>query len=164
MDDERWLRRAFELAEGAADEGDGPFGAVLVGPDDRKLLESNNTVDRFHERLGHAELNVLIDAGRRWSLKELAACTLYSSTEPCPMCSGATAWSVNRLVFGLSQRRMYELFAVGWEIPRFGTPWDSRSLFDTVVPPMAVIGPLLETEAVRAHEKWLARWTARKAD
>lgn len=157
MDDLRWLRHALRLAEGSVDAGDFPFGAVLVS-DDRVLLEGRETVATERERLGHAELNVLVEAGKRWPLTELSTFTLYSSTEPCPMCTGAVAWSVNRLVYGISQARMYELFPVEGESPRFARAWDCRRLLDHLAPPMEVLGPLLEEEAAVAHRKWMARW------
>ena len=153
-DDERWLRRAIELAEKSVDSGDQPFGAVLVGPDGTPWLESGQTVESRRERLGHAELNVLIEAGRRWTRAELAECTLYSSTEPCPMCTGAIAWSVNRLVYGLSQARMYELWPSDTP-PRFIEPWSCRTLLERLHVPMEVIGPMLEGDAGAAHGRWI---------
>ncbi len=156
--DERWLRRAIELAENSVKAGDQSFGAVLVGPDRIAWLESGQTVDTRNERLGHAELNVLLEAGRRWTLEELRGCTLYSSTEPCPMCTGAVAWSVSRLVYGLSQATMYELFTPEGIAPRFIEAWRCRTLLEHLHPPMEVVGPLLEAEAAVAHVRWLERW------
>jgi tRNA(adenine34) deaminase len=155
-DDERWLRRAIRLAERSVDSGDQPFGAVLVGPSGTPWLESGQTVESRGERLGHAELNVLIEAGRRWTLAELAECTLYSSTEPCPMCTGAIAWSVHRLVYGLSQARMYELSPAETP-PRFIEPWSCRTLLERLHPPMKVIGPMLEDAAGVAHTRAVER-------
>jgi tRNA(Arg) A34 adenosine deaminase TadA len=151
-DDEHWLRRAIRLAEASVDAGDQPFGAILVGPRGELLLESAQTVEARGERLGHAELNVLLEAGRRWPLDELATCTLYSSTEPCAMCTGAIAWSVGRLVYGISQARMYELLAPETR-PRFIEPWRCRGLLEHLHPPMEVVGPLLEEEAVGPHSR-----------
>jgi len=74
------------------------------------------------------------------------------------MCTGAIEWSVNRVVFGMSQARMYELFPVEGEIPRFLEPWSCRTLLDHLAPPMEVLGPLLGEEAAVAHRKWMERW------
>ena len=160
LDDERWLRYTIQLAEASVDAGDHAFGAVLVDADGTLLLESGQTVETRRERLGHAELNVLLEAGRRWTLEELAGCTLYSSTEPCPMCTGAIAWSVNRLVYGISQARMYELWPSELSPPRFIEPWNCRTLLERLHPPMEVIGPLLEDEAAAGHQRSLERWLA----
>jgi tRNA(Arg) A34 adenosine deaminase TadA len=134
-----------------------------VGSDGKAWLESGQTVESRAERLGHAELNVLLEAGRRWTLSELVECTLYSSSEPCPMCTGAIAWSVNRLVYGLSQARMYRLWPT--EIaPRFIEPWNCRTLLERLHPPMEVIGPMLEAEAAAAHTRDLERRRAKSGE
>lgn len=156
-EDLRWLRRAFHLAEQSVEGGDYPFGAVLVSPQDGLVQEAAQMVVRGRDRLGHAELLVLLEAGRKWTKAELSTFTLYSSTEPCPMCTGAAAWCVNRLVFGISQAEMYRRFALPNEAPRFRLAWDCRTVLNTTTPPMEVIGPLLEDEAALAHSRWLAR-------
>ena len=158
--DAQWLRRSFAVAEKTVEAGDYPFGAVLVNAQGQMLLESGNTVGTTTDRLGHAELLVLLEAGRTWPLEELATFTLYSSTEPCPMCTGAVAWSLGRLVYGLSHARMYELFAATQEAPpRFIEPWNCRPLLEQLHPPMKMVGPMLEDEAAAAHWMWLERWT-----
>ena len=156
-DDERWLRHTFALAEKAVELGDYSFGAALVGPDDNLWLESAQSVARTGKWLNHAELTLLLEAANRWGRQDIAECTLYSSTEPCPMCSGAIAWSVNRLVYGLSQARMYELYSQSGTAPRFIEPWSCRALLAHVMPAMEVVGPLLEAEAEGVHLSWMAR-------
>jgi tRNA(Arg) A34 adenosine deaminase TadA len=159
--DIRWLRHALALAERAVDLGDAAFGAVLVGGDGAMLVEGMQTAVRTSEWLRHAEMNVLREASWRWNRVELADATLYSSTEPCLMCAGATAWSLSRLVYGLSQTAMNDLYAVSGFPPRFASPWDCRVLLGGTAPPMEVIGPLLEDEAAAAHERWLERWATK---
>lgn len=147
-DDERWLRHTFHLAQRAVELGDFAFGSVLVSAADELLIEGLQLVETTGDWLAHAEMNVLREAASRWTRSELSGCTLYSSTEPCPMCTGAIGWSVNRLVFGLSQVRMYVLWPGR---PRFVEPWNCRLLLGRVEPPMQVIGPMLEDEAAAAH-------------
>jgi tRNA(adenine34) deaminase len=158
LDDLYWLRYAFLLAERSVELGDYAFGAALVVGDGDLLVESLQDVERSGDWLAHAELSLLHDAARRWTRTELATATLYSSTEPCPMCTGAVAWSVNRLVYGLSQAEMYRRFAMEDAPPRFVEPWDCRSILEHLAPPMEVIGPLLEDEGAVAHAMWLERY------
>jgi tRNA(Arg) A34 adenosine deaminase TadA len=156
MDDASWLRHTFALAESAIVLGDQPYGAALVGADDALLLEAVNTRARTGDCTGHAETVAVAEASRRWSREFLRGCTLFSSTEPCPMCSGALAWSgVGRLVFGLSQATSYALFQQH-SAPRFRDPVSSRVLLENVQPAIEVVGPLLEDEAAVPHERWLA--------
>ena len=153
-DDVRWLREAFRLADGAIDAGDQPYGAVLIGAEGEPIGEAVNERERSGDCTRHAELIVASEATRRWSRDELMSSTLYSSAEPCPMCAGAIAWSgIGRLVFGLSQATGYRLWRVQ---PRFATPRSCRDVLEGLVPPIEVVGPLLEEEASTAHRRWAA--------
>jgi tRNA(Arg) A34 adenosine deaminase TadA len=153
------LREAFRLAERSVEHGDYPFAALLLDAGGRTLVSSEQRISRTGNWLGHAELLLLEDAASRWSREALAGATVYSSTEPCPMCTGAIAWSVNRLVFGLSQAEMYRRFTCdALPAPRFVEAWDCRKVLDRLAPPMEVIGPMLEDEAAQAHAIWMDRW------
>jgi tRNA(Arg) A34 adenosine deaminase TadA len=100
--DEAMLRLAFRVARHSVEHGNLPFGAVLVDVDGNVVLEGETTTRSEHDPTGHAETNLLREAGRRFGPEYLAACTLYSSAEPCVMCAGAAHWvGVGRIVYGL---------------------------------------------------------------
>ena len=86
--DERYMRRALELAGRAAEAGEVPVGAVLVG-DGEVLGEGWNRVVAESDPSAHAEMVALRAAARRQDNYRLPGCTLYVSLEPCCMCSGA---------------------------------------------------------------------------
>ena len=152
--DAKWLRRSFELAAEALLGGDYSYGALLVDSTGGLLMEARQTRVTTGDCTGHAEMNVVREASRRWARDFLADCTLYSSTEPCPMCAGAFAWSgVGRLVFGVSQERYYREFPDA-SPPRFIKPLSCRALLENVQPPVVVVGPLLEEEALLPHRRW----------
>lgn len=103
-DDEQWMRRCVELAEGS--EGDLPIGAVVV-LDGKMVGEHCNETVRVHEFYRHAELLALLEAEKRLTASEISRCTLYSSVEPCAMCSFALRkLNVRRIVFGLRSPMM----------------------------------------------------------
>ena len=104
--DETLLLRAIQLARAARDGGNHPFGALLAGADGVVALEAENTVVTGSDATGHAETNLVRLASRAHTRDELAAMSLYTSTEPCAMCAGAIYWS---------------------GIARVGTPWPSRT-------------------------------------
>lgn len=108
--DLKHLRRAIEVARSARRRGNLPFGALLVGANGSVLLEAENTQITARDCTGHAEANLLREAGRRFSFKAIARCTVYASAEPCAMCAGAIFWSgVRRVVYALSSDRLYAL-------------------------------------------------------
>ncbi|MGE0564896.1 MAG: nucleoside deaminase [Pseudolabrys sp.] len=150
-DDEIHLRRAFGAARRARDNGNHPFGAILVGPDGAVLIETGNAVLPDGDATAHAERLLASAASRQYSAEFLATCTMYSSAEPCAMCAGALFWAgVRRIVFGLSGERLRRMAG---EQP--GNPMlflASRTVFAAGQRPTEIIGPLLEDEAAALHD------------
>lgn len=151
--DEKWLRRSFEIAKRAVKAGNHPFGALLVDPDGTDvLLEGENTVDSENDCTGHSEMNVIRQASRIFEPDLLAKCTIYASTEPCPMCAGAIYWSgIGRVVYGLSAERLTQI--VEAEAPSLDKPLvvSSHIILEQSGKPVTVIGPALEDEASIGH-------------
>lgn len=103
-DDERFLARAVELAAAGSTAGDGgPFGAVIVR-DGKIVSESWNRVVVANDPTAHAEVNAIRAACTALGRFHLADCTLYASSEPCPMCLAAAYWArIGRIVFANSR-------------------------------------------------------------
>ena len=97
-EDEKYIRRAIELAQLAADDGDVPVGAVLVSGD--LLLEAKNEKEARTDPTAHAEMLLIREASRRLGAWRLHEATLYVTKEPCVMCAGAIiAARVKRVVY-----------------------------------------------------------------
>lgn len=97
--DERYLRRAIELAEEAAKTGDVPIGAVLVSGD--LVLEAKNEKEATPDATAHAEMLLLREAARQLQAWRLSDATMYVTKEPCVMCAGAMiAARIKRVVYG----------------------------------------------------------------
>lgn len=142
------LRHALALARRARDHGNHPFGAVLAGEDGQLLLEAENTVVTERDATGHAETNLMRLATQQFSFDGLARCTLYASTEPCPMCAGAIYWGgVGRVVYALSQAGLYALVGPGGE----GLDLPCREVFARGRRQVSVFGPAIEAEAQQVH-------------
>jgi tRNA(adenine34) deaminase len=108
--DLRLLRAAIALSARARERGNQPYGALLGDANGDVRLEAENTQVTDRDCTGHAELNLVREASRRFDGGVLAGCTVYASGEPCPMCAGAIYWSgVGRVVHALSLRSMVEL-------------------------------------------------------
>jgi tRNA(Arg) A34 adenosine deaminase TadA len=104
-----FLRRTLELSIESKTNGNHPFGAVLVGPDGETLVESGNTF-QTDKGLGHAEANVARIAAKAFEWDFLSKCTLYSSIEPCCMCTGSAYWAgIGSIVFGVSEKELGNL-------------------------------------------------------
>lgn len=92
-DDRRFLRQALELAQEGSQRGEGgPFGAVLV-KDGQIIAEGWNRVIASHDPTAHAEIAAIRTAAIALGHFHLHGCTLYASSEPCPMCLSAAHWA-----------------------------------------------------------------------
>ncbi len=147
--DLRLLRRTIDVARRAREHGNHPFGAVLADDQGNVLLEAENTVITEHDCTCHAELNLMRLASRQISATVLSHCTLYTSTEPCPMCAGSIFWGgVGRVVYALREEGLYAM--TGDSPDRLLL--SCRDVFMHGGRPVEVIGPMLEDEARKVHE------------
>ena len=102
---ENLLRRAIEIAKNAREHGNHPFGALLADENGNILLEAENTVETDSDCTGHAETNLMRMASKAYPPETLQKTTLYTSTEPCPMCFTAIHWShIKKIVFGTTTK------------------------------------------------------------
>ena len=101
--DDRFLRLALAQAQMAAEAGEVPIGAALIGSDGAILALGQNRVLRDNDPTAHAEIVGLRAAGAALGNYRLIDCTLYVTLEPCAMCAGAiTHARIERLVYGAS--------------------------------------------------------------
>lgn len=144
------LRRSFAMAERAVAVGERPFGAVIAGPDGEVLIEVYGQGVSLRDITAHAETSAVRDLRGRFSREFLAACTLYSSAEPCAMCAGAIYWSnIRRIVFGLSELRLRTLRNVSAATSALTI--GCAEVLATGGHSITVIGSVLEEEAVYPH-------------
>lgn len=104
-DHQRWMTRALELADCAANLDEVPVGAVVVR-EGEILGEGFNQVISSADPTGHAEIVALRAAARSVGNYRLPGAVLYVTLEPCTMCAGAIVHArVAELVFGASEPR-----------------------------------------------------------
>lgn len=154
IDDEQWMRKCIELAEGSG--GDLPIGTVIV-LDGKAVSEHCNETVRVREFHRHAELLALLEAERTLSANELSRCTLYSSIEPCAMCSFALRkLNVGRVVFGLRSPMMGGYSK--WKILQDGGLSTAFSIENGRIPevvPDALKSLVIDGWKRWNHEKWV---------
>lgn len=103
--DERYMRRALELAAQAGEEGEVPVGAVLV-LDGCIAGEGRNRMIRAADPTAHAEIDALRAACRSAGNYRLPEAELFVTLEPCAMCAGALILArLSRVVFAAHDPR-----------------------------------------------------------
>lgn len=102
MQDEVFMKKAIELSRLAVEHGNEPFGAVLV-KDGEIVFTNENQIYSKHDPSFHAEAGLIREFCAKTGISNLQEYTMYSSCEPCLMCSGAMVWvKLGRLVYGAS--------------------------------------------------------------
>src|ERR1700730_4016483 len=100
MTDEEFMRLAIRKAQEGIAAGQSPFGSAIVR-DGQVVAATHNTVWRDGDPTAHAEVICIRAAATALKTIFLHGCTLYSTTEPCPMCLSAIHWAkIERVVFG----------------------------------------------------------------
>jgi len=150
--DERLLRQSFDVARRAREGGDHPFGSVLADHDGNILrTQGNGYTAEGHDRTAHAEKLLASWAAKNLTIEELRDCTLYTSAEPCAMCSGAIYWAgIGRVVFGQTERDLKAQTGAHEENPTLDLP--CHVVFEAGQRPTELVGPLLADEAAKLQE------------
>ena len=109
--DRAFMARALELARlGDRTEGASPIGCVIV-LDGRIVAEGHNEVGLRHDPTAHAEMVVIRRAGAALAREELRGATLYSTLQPCGMCTMASIWSrIDRIVYGAGRDDVHRMY------------------------------------------------------
>jgi tRNA(Arg) A34 adenosine deaminase TadA len=144
------LLQAVAVAASARLNGNHPFGALLADQAGQVLLTAENTVVTNSDATGHAETNLVRLASAGYSADQLADLILYTSTEPCAMCSGAIFWSgIGAVVYALPETELYEL--TGNDPANLTLLLSCREVFAAGRRPITVEGPFDLPEARQVH-------------
>lgn len=149
------LYETARIATESRKGGNHPFGALLADAQGNILMEQPNEVVTGHNDCAHAETMLLMKASRTYEREFLARCSLYTSIEPCAMCTGALYWAnVGKLVYGLTEHRLFEMTGDNPENPTFSLP--CREVLERGQKDIVVVGPVedadLETRIAADHE------------
>jgi tRNA(Arg) A34 adenosine deaminase TadA len=103
------LRRCVELAREALDDGDEPFGSLLVDAGGTVRSEGRNQV-KDGDETRHPEFEIAKWSATHLTPDERRTATVYTSGEHCAMCSAAHVWmGPGRIVYAVSTDQL-----VGW--------------------------------------------------
>ena len=109
MNDKYYMSKAIELSKSAVEHGNEPFGAVLV-KDEEIVFTNENQIYTMHDPSFHGEAGLIRRFCAETGITDLRDYTMYSSCEPCFMCSGAMVWTkLGRLVYAASNEDLEEI-------------------------------------------------------
>jgi tRNA(Arg) A34 adenosine deaminase TadA len=154
MTEADFMRAAIEKTRAGIAAGQSPFGSVIVHGGE-VVAATHNTVWQTTDPTAHAEINCIRAAAKHLKTIFLTGCTLYSTTEPCPMClSGIHGARIERVVFGATiadaaDAGFHELFVPAKNLAALG-----RS-------PVKVESGLLQAECAALFDEWKRSGKAR---
>jgi tRNA(Arg) A34 adenosine deaminase TadA len=147
MTDADFMRLAIRKTQEGIAAGQSPFGAIIVR-NGEVVAATHNTVWRDTDPTAHAEVNCIRAAAKVLKTILLHGCTMYSTTEPCPMCLTAIHWAkIDRVAFGAciadaSDAGFGELFV------------DAKVLATMGRSPLVVESGLLREECAALFRQW----------
>lgn len=150
---EAYLKRAIELSVKSRESGNTPFAALLVDKDGNIIMEQMNNEITEHKCTGHAETQLVERASHAYSKEFLWDCTLYTTAEPCAMCSGAIYWgNIGHVVYAMTEKDLLSLTGADPQNPTFDLP--CRDVLAKGQKAIEVTGPFpeLAPAAAKVHE------------
>jgi guanine deaminase len=150
MDDAKFMQMAIAKAREGMAAGQSPFGACIVREGGDVISCEHNVVWQASDATAHAEVTAIRAACKAVADVKLAGATIYSTTEPCPMCFAAIHWAgIDRIVYGASiadaQRAGFNELAI--------SNFDMRRLGGSTV---EIVPAFLANEAAELFNQWLA--------
>ena len=141
---EHYMRLALQEARKAGEAGNRAFGAVIVRGD-AVVGQGGNCRESAMDPTGHAETTAIRDAVARLGSMDFSGCTIYATSEPCPMCCGAIAiYNIPTIVVGAMQTGVDR---------RYGD-YTADKLIEMVGRGNQVIAGVLADDCHRALQAW----------
>ena len=110
--DKLLMSKAIEEAKSSSALGQYALGSIVVNAEGETLAIAHTSVHADNDSTAHAEVNAIRMASKKMNNLYLQGCWLYSTLEPCPMCTAAAIWAkMEGIVFGASKEDAMEFSA-----------------------------------------------------
>ncbi|MDF8333577.1 nucleoside deaminase [Novosphingobium cyanobacteriorum] len=112
LTDEQWMARARDLAVArkGADPANTPIAAIIVRDGQMLAHGVNRTAERC-DATAHAEVMAIRAAGEAIGAMRFPGTTLYSTLQPCGMCTMASIWAgISRIVYGAGRGDVHSMY------------------------------------------------------
>jgi len=109
VDFEEMMTIAIEEAKASKQEGNKGYGAIVV-LGNQILGKAHDTAVTERDPSLHAEVNAIRQAVRALGDTNLSGAILFSTCEPCPMCSSLAVWAnLTTIIYGISIQETAQL-------------------------------------------------------
>ncbi|OEH92607.1 tRNA-specific adenosine deaminase [Bacillus solimangrovi] len=143
--DEYFMKKALDIAFQARTAGNEPFGAILV-KDDEVVMIGENKINTLCDPTHHAEIGLIRKFCAEHNIFDLSQYSLYTSCEPCVMCSGSMVWSnLGKMVYSVSHDQLAEIAGSNIMI-------SCKEVFDKSPQKPVVVEKVLNEEGLKVFE------------
>lgn len=147
--DEKFMRLAIAKAREGIAAGGLPFGSCIVRQG-QVLACEHGYVQINNDPTAHAEITAIRAAARKIKNFDLSGSTIYSTTEPCPMCFAACHWAgIKRILFGTDLAQSRKFFTE--------MPIGSQQMNELGLCKIEITGGVLLPEDLRLWQEWSQR-------
>jgi len=110
-DDKKWMRKAIALARTkGTDPSCSPIAAVIV-KNGRIIARGLNLTQEQCDATAHAEIVAIRAGGKAMQDMDLGGATLYSTLQPCGMCTMASIWAgISHIVYGAGRDDVHRMY------------------------------------------------------
>lgn len=144
---EQFMLEALNESYRSVAEGNGPTGCVIV-KDGKIVARGHNEEHTNCDPTAHAEIVTIRKLCAELNSKDLSGYTLYSTLQPCGMCSVACLWAnLSIVVYGASRKNVSENLFVEEHLNTIDYVADSSHKDLRVIP------NILEKECAELYKK-----------
>ena len=148
-DHERFIRLAIDEADKGGAEGNSAVGSIIV-ENNTVIGVGRNLVGASNDPTAHAETVALRETAAALGRSDFSGCALYTTFQPCPMCSGAIMVSgISTVVMGARPNpgeSQYGDFSVEKLFQESG--WENK---------IEVVSGILTEECWKVRRDWAAK-------
>ena len=152
---EKFMEEAIKEAQSSASLGQYALGAIVVDQHGEIIAVEHTTLHEHNDPTCHAEVNAIRSACTKLNSRYLADCWLYTTLEPCPMCTSAAIWAkMAGIVFGASKEDAQN-FGKGLENKKF--TWrqidiSSRTIVEKGDPKIELVERFMQEECKKLFD------------
>lgn len=152
---EKFMLEAIQEAKDSVSLGQYAIAAVIVDSNGAVIATEHTTTHEHNDPTCHAEINAIRSVCSKNQSRYLPGCWLYTTLEPCPMCTSAAIWAkMEGIVFGATKEDAQD-FSRGLENQKF--TWrqidiSSKTIIDKGDPKVELIEKFMQDECKKLFD------------